>query len=30
MLQPSGFEYFYGQQAESYTFYRIPKVMFTE
>ena len=30
MLQPSGFEYFYGQQAESYSFYRIPKVMFTE
>ena len=30
MLQPSGFEYFYGQQADSYTFYRIPKVMFTE
>ena len=30
MLQPSGFDYFYGQQAESYTFYRIPKVMFTE
>ena len=30
MLRPSGFEYFYGQQAESYTFYRIPKVMFTE
>ena len=30
MLQPSGIEYFYGQQAESYSFYRIPKVMFTE
>ena len=30
MLQPSGFEYFYGQQAESYSFYRIPEVMFTE
>ena len=24
------FEYFYGEQAESYQFYRIPKILFTE
>lgn len=25
-----GFDYFYGQQAEQFSFYRIPKVLFTE
>ena len=24
------FDYFYGQQAEQFTFYRIPKVLFTD
>lgn len=24
------FDYFYGQQSEQFTFYRVPKVLFTE
>ena len=24
------YDYFYGQQAEMFTFYRVPKVLFTE
>ena len=25
-----GFDYFYGQQAEMFSFYRVPKVLFTD
>ena len=25
-----GFDYFYGQQAEQFSFYRIPKILFTD
>ena len=29
MAEPGALEYFYGTEAEQYTFYRIPKVLFT-
>lgn len=25
-----GFDYFYGQQADQFTFYRVPKILFIE
>lgn len=30
MAEPGALEYFYGTEAEQYTFYRIPKVLFTD
>ena len=30
MAEPDALEYFYGTEAEQYTFYRIPKVLFTD
>ena len=30
MNQTATFDYFYGMQAEAYTFFRIPKVLFTD
>ena len=30
MLDPAMLDYFYGDEAEQYTFYRIPKVLFTD
>lgn len=30
MEQDLGFEYFYGTESESFTFYRIPKALMTE
>ena len=27
---PSNFEYFYGGEAEQFTFFRIPKVLFSD
>ena len=30
MAEPGALDYFYGTEAEQYTFYRIPKVLFTD
>ena len=30
MPEPAMLDYFYGDEAEQYTFYRIPKVLFTD
>ena len=30
MAEPGALEYFYGTEAEQYTLYRIPKVLFTD
>lgn len=30
MAEPGALDYFYGSEAEQYTFYRIPKVLFTD
>lgn len=30
MAEPGALKYFYGTEAEQYTFYRIPKVLFTD
>ena len=30
MAEPGALDYFYGMEAEQYTFYRIPKVLFTD
>lgn len=30
MAEPGALDYFYGTEAERYTFYRIPKVLFTD
>ena len=30
MPDPAMLDYFYGDEAEQYTFYRIPKVLFTD
>ena len=30
MAEPGALDYFYGTEVEQYTFYRIPKVLFTD
>ena len=30
MAEPGALDYFYGTEAEQYTFYQIPKVLFTD
>lgn len=30
MAQPPPYDYYYGNEAEQYTFYRLPKALFTD